>query len=420
MALARTIKDSVSIGIIGDWGSGKTSFINMVLESLSINKKIVIINFNPWNISTRKQLISDFLTMLSKEICKVPFPEFKCRNLKKIYSHFKFKFFSEVSQNLEDLALLFKMSSYVIADPVISVAMSKTSNAISDFNKLLSAEKKGLDEIKNKINTALSNIDTKIIIVIDDLDRLADTDIREIFQLVRSIADFKNTMYILAYDNEIVTKALDKIQKDKGERYIEKIVQVPIVLPKLNKADLTAIFMQKIEQFSFVYEKIDKNEFIENLNTNHFAGAFENIRDINRYLNVLKFEMSAIKQELYLYDFAVITLFKLFEPKFYEFIYNYSEFFKRTALDSDEKNKELQKSTYTNFIDEQIKCLNKLNKEVVKNLLISVFPKIDDLYNRDFSNSKDRSDYKYKHRLAYSDYFQDYFVLNFAENVIRK
>ncbi|EGO0810621.1 NTPase, partial [Campylobacter lari] len=339
----------------------------MVLESLSINKKIVIINFNPWNISTRKQLISDFLTMLSKEICKVPFPEFKCRNLKKIYSHFKFKFFSEVSQNLEDLALLFKMSSYVIADPVTSVAMSKTSNAISDFNKSLSAEKKGLDEIKNKINTALSNIDTKIIIVIDDLDRLADTDIREIFQLVRSIADFKNTMYILAYDNEIVTKALDKIQKDKGERYIEKIVQVPIVLPKLNKANLTAIFMQKIEQFNFTYEKIDKNEFIENLNTNHFAGAFENIRDINRYLNVLKFEMSAIKQELYLYDFAVITLFKVFEPKFYEFIYNHFEIFAGTAL----ANYEEQESIYTNMINKQIESLNKLNKKVIKKLLIS-------------------------------------------------
>ncbi|EHU1054062.1 hypothetical protein KY295_000259 [Campylobacter lari] len=421
MALARTIKyykdkDSVSMGIIGDWGSGKTSFINMVLESLSINKKIVIINFNPWNISTRKQLISDFLTMLSKEICKVPFPEFKCRNLKKIYSHFKFKFFSEVSQNLEDLALLFKMSSYVIADPVTSVAMSKTSNAISDFNKSLSAEKKGLDEIKNKINTALLNIDTKIIIVIDDLDRLADTDIREIFQLVRSIADFKNTMYILAYDNEIVTKALDKIQKDKGERYIEKIVQVPIVLPKLNKANLTAIFMQKIEQFNFTYEKIDKNEFIENLNTNHFAGAFENIRDINRYLNVLKFEMSAIKQELYLYDFAVITLFKVFEPKFYEFIYNHFEIFAGTAL----ANYEEQESIYTNMINKQIESLNKLNKKVIKKLLISIFPKIYDLYNRDFSDLKDRRKYKHKHRIASLEYFQDYFVLNFAEELIKK
>lgn len=133
-ALAKIIKsyqdeDSISIGIIGDWGSGKTSFVNMILEELKDDENFIIINFNPWNISTRKQLISDFFTMLSKEICKVPFPEFKCRNLKKIYSHFKFKFFSEVSQNLEDLALLFKMSSYVIADPVTSVAMSKTSNA---------------------------------------------------------------------------------------------------------------------------------------------------------------------------------------------------------------------------------------------------------------------------------------------------
>ncbi|MCV3446273.1 KAP family NTPase [Campylobacter lari] len=419
MALARTIKyykdkDSVSIGIIGDWGSGKTSFINMVLESLSINKKIVIINFNPWNISTRKQLISDFFTMLSKEICKVPFPEFKCRNLKKIYFHFKFKFFSEISQNLEDLALLFKMSSYVIADPVTSVAMSKTSNAISDFNKSLNAEKKGLDEIKNKINTALSNIDTKIIIVIDDLDRLADTDIREIFQLVRSIADFKNTMYILAYDNEVVTTALDKIQKDKGERYIEKIVQVPIVLPKLNKADLIAIFMQKIEQFNFAYKKIDKNEFIENLNTNHFAGAFENIRDINRYLNVLKFEMSAIKQELYLYDFAVITLFKVFEPKFYEFIYNYYEIFTRTTSEG------YGYLSVKKMIKEQIESLNKLNKEVIRKLLISIFPRIEWLYNREFYTSKNEVEYTYKNRIASRKHFQDYFVLNFTEELIRK
>ncbi|MCV3349137.1 P-loop NTPase fold protein [Campylobacter sp. RKI_CA19_01128] len=332
----------------------------------------------------------------------------------------KTNFFSKVPQKLEDLALLFKMSSYVIADPVTSVAMSKTSNAISDFNKLLSAEKKGLDEIKNKINTALSNIDTKIIIVIDDLDRLADTDIREIFQLVRSIADFKNTMYILAYDNEIVTKALDKIQKDKGERYIEKIVQVPIVLPKLNKANLTAIFMQKIEQFSFIYEKIDKNEFVNKIKKNNFTGAFESIRDINRYLNVLKFEMSVIKQELYLYDFAVITLFKVFEPKFYGFIYNHFEIFAGTALASYEINREEQESIYTNMIDKQIESLNKLNKKVIKKLLISIFPKIYDLYNRNFFDLKDRKKYKHKHRIASLDYFQYYFVLNFAENIIRK
>ncbi|EFK9800287.1 NTPase, partial [Campylobacter coli] len=194
----------------------------------------------------------------------------------------------------------------MIADPVASVAMSRASSIINNFNKLLSVEKKGLDEIKNEINTALLNIDIKIIIVIDDLDRLADTDIQEIFQLVRSIADFKNTIYILSYDEEIVSKALDKIQKDKGGKYIEKIVQVPIKLPKVSQENLKDIFIKKLKTIHIKYEALDKDEFIKN------ADAFKSIRDMERFLNTFKIEVNAINQELYLYDFAVITLLKIF------------------------------------------------------------------------------------------------------------
>ncbi|EIX7698757.1 hypothetical protein MK749_000284 [Campylobacter coli] len=158
----------------------------------------------------------------------------------------------------------------MIADPVASVAMSRASSIINNFNKLLSVEKKGLDEIKNEINTALLNIDIKIIIVIDDLDRLADTDIQEIFQLVRSIADFKNTIYILSYDEEIVSKALDKIQKDKGGKYIEKIVQVPIKLPKVSQENLKDIFIKKLKTIHIKHEALDKDEFIKKIKENNF------------------------------------------------------------------------------------------------------------------------------------------------------
>ena len=44
-------------------------------------------------------------------------------------------------------------------------------------------------------NQELEDLDKKILIVIDDIDRLCDEEIREIFQLVKSIADFKNTIY---------------------------------------------------------------------------------------------------------------------------------------------------------------------------------------------------------------------------------
>lgn len=407
-------EDSIAFGIIGDWGSGKTSFINMALEDFKNDENFIIVKFNPWNISTRKQLISDFFTILAKEIRNAPFPKLKIENFKKIYSHIKIKFLSRAPNGLEELSLLFKISSYVIADPVISAAMSKTSSIINDFNKLLSIEKKGLDEIKNEINTALSNIDTKIIIVIDDLDRLVDTDIQEIFQLVRSIADFKNTIYILSYDEEIVSKALDKVQKDKGGKYIERIVQVPIKLPKISQENLRDVFVKKLEAIHIKYETLDKNEFIQEIKDNNFADAFKNIRDMERFLNTFKIEVNAINQELHLYDFAVITLLKVFEPRFYDYIYeNYENFFS-IILTTGEKNKA---ETLKNIIDAQMNKITKLNKQEVLELIKTIFPKIKELYD---NRQLEFSNHTKKKRIAAVEYFHCYFVLNFPNNEFSK
>ncbi|EAH6000806.1 NTPase [Campylobacter coli] len=76
-------KDSITFGIISDWGSGRTSFVNMTLEDFKNDENFIIVKFNPWNISTRKKLISDFFTTLAKEIRKASFPKFKIKNLKK-------------------------------------------------------------------------------------------------------------------------------------------------------------------------------------------------------------------------------------------------------------------------------------------------------------------------------------------------
>lgn len=303
--LTKTIKnykesDSISIGIIGDWGSGKTSFINMVLEDFNDDKKFIIINFNPWNISTRKQLISDFFTKLSIEIGR--------KNTSKRYK--------KLSNGLKVLSYAFKPFKFIPGLDIASEISDNISNALQEIAEMT---EKNLDTTKEEINNAIKKIDKKIIIVIDDLDRLADTDIQEIFQLVRSIADFKNTMYILAYDNEIVTKALDKIQKDKGERYIEKIVQVPIVLPKLNEATLKKIFLEKINNIKLKYPKLDDGRLA--MHAKNLVKCFHNLRDVNRYINILSFEINAIEEDLFLYDFAVITLIKIFEPTIYDYIY---------------------------------------------------------------------------------------------------
>ena len=65
-------KDSLVIGLLGEWGSGKTSLVNMTIDyintisdSLEQDEKPIIIYFNPWNFSGQNQLISQFFNKLS-------------------------------------------------------------------------------------------------------------------------------------------------------------------------------------------------------------------------------------------------------------------------------------------------------------------------------------------------------------------
>ncbi len=320
--LSREIKsykneDSLTIGIVGKWGSGKTSFINMVLENFEENDDYIIIKFNPWNISSRKQLISDFFLQLSNNIEK------KGSN----------EIIGAIGKSLGTLSKFFKPLGFIPPLSVLSTIGDITEKASEFINEYVESEKEDLESLKDNINNKLTNLNKKIIIVIDDIDRLCDEEIREMFQLVKSIADFKNTIYILSYDREIVTKALDKTQQGKGEEYLEKIVQVPLVLPYISKNDLDKIFINRLNIIINIPDEEYDNSYFSEIYYNGLAENFENLRDIERYMNVFSLGINLAREELNINDYIVITLIKVFEPDLYEYIKNNKEYFSGTKFD---------------------------------------------------------------------------------------
>ena len=82
-SLAKTLlqysfSSSLTIGLYGEWGSGKTSLLNMVLETVeSKDSNTVILRFNPWLCSNSKQLITQFFKQLSAAI-KLKKPKMNC------------------------------------------------------------------------------------------------------------------------------------------------------------------------------------------------------------------------------------------------------------------------------------------------------------------------------------------------------
>ena len=396
--LSREIKsykneDSLTIGIVGKWGSGKTSFINMVLENFEENDDYIIIKFNPWNISSRKQLISDFFLQLSNNIEK------KGSN----------EIIGAIGKSLGTLSKFFKPLGFIPPLSVLSTIGDITEKASEFINEYVESEKEDLESLKDNINNKLTNLNKKIIIVIDDIDRLCDEEIREMFQLVKSIADFKNTIYILSYDREIVTKALDKTQQGKGEEYLEKIVQVPLVLPYISKNDLDKIFINRLNIPDEEYD----NSYFSEIYYNGLAENFENLRDIERYMNVFSLGINLAREELNINDYIVITLIKVFEPDLYEYIKNNKEYFSGTKFDEFLNKDKKEILTELERIYEKLK---KLEKRKIKRLMEVVFPKLEvTTYDEGFIDIWGKT-----RRIATPVYFESYFRLDFPEDEIKK
>lgn len=400
--------DSLTIGIIGEWGSGKTSFINMTLEVLENDEDYIIFHFNPWNISTRKQLISDFFSQLSNEIGKID----------------STAVIKEVSQNLKLLSKIFKPVS-LIPIPQISLIASFMKKSCEETGKFLedisNQQEKSLDEVKEELNNSLEKLNKKVLIVIDDIDRLSDNDIREIFQLVKSIADFKNTIYLLSYDNDIVSEALNNLQNGRGEEYLEKIIQVPIMLPHISKSEVNKIFLNKLGNILTIpEEEFDKNYYNE-LYSNGFSNNLTNLRDVERYLNSFSFGFNTVKDELNIIDYMAITLFKVFEPQIYKYIQENEEYFTGVKFDGEfEINPQENREKIKKELEELFDNLKKINKENAKDMIKTIFPKIKGLYSGSNYDYGFIQKWNAERKIASPKYFPFYFSLDFPENEIKK
>ena len=126
--------------------------------------------------------------------------------------------------------------------------------------------------------------------MIDDIDRLNNSQIRAIFQLVNSLAGFPNMIYLLSFDREIVVRALQEEQKCDGEEYLEKIIQVPFDIPEADKTLVNAVFFERLTNIIFAEQYNLDHEYWGMVFQTCISPYIVNIRDVNRVLNAFEFK----------------------------------------------------------------------------------------------------------------------------------
>jgi hypothetical protein len=118
------------------------------------------------------------------------------------------------------------------SNPAAAAALKASLNLL----ETVGSRDESLSALRKKLLAELADSAVPIVVLIDELDRIEDQEIRTVAQLVRSVADFPGISYVLAYDHDRVVQALgegapDSARAERGRAYLEKIVQLQIPLP---------------------------------------------------------------------------------------------------------------------------------------------------------------------------------------------
>lgn len=421
--LARTLlnlknQDTFTVGLFGKWGSGKTSIVNMMLSEMEEqqknspeDEKLTIVHFEPWNFSNTNQLLTQFFIRLSNE-----FRSSGDKRLVKI---------GDALEKYSDAFDLLNAVPYI--GGLIGFLGKKGTAAVG--NKLKKGnDEKDISKQKDAVVKLLTKQASRILVVIDDIDRLSNKQIRQVFQLVTSVAKFPNTIYLLVFDKEIVVKALEKVQEGDGEDYLEKVIQMPIQIPDINPAKIRQVLLNRLNIILSEHEEIGfQQSHWERLYRPCVIPFIDSLRTVNRLCNAIQFKIADIYEEIDFTDMVAISVLEIQFPEVYEWIKANKSVLTGESNLSIVGNQNKTEKDWQEFYAAQIRGLlqqgnglaDDFEVEKIMEFLANLFPhfgrKIGKIYEVYNWNS-----FRRNNQIAHTDKFDRYFAFDLDEIEIHK
>ena len=281
--IERETTSALSIGINARWGDGKSSFINLMEEKFLQNKDLfIVIRFNP-RYSTNDKIQSAFFEELYSELSKYD-------------SRFKSSF-NDYLRVID-----------VMTDNKYLSALFQSSTLFNRVNE------------KSRINGAIRRLKKRVIVIIEDLDRLTGDEIVEVFKLIDGNAAFDNLIFISAYDKGRINSLLES--KDEWAAFSDKFFTWERPLPLRSSQLLLDFLIPNLTSgLSFNDEEIEDVKSSIIANSSFFTFYLKNLRDVKRYINLVKPSLKRIYKEVKLRDFLLIELVRYRYPDEHRVLY---------------------------------------------------------------------------------------------------
>jgi predicted KAP-like P-loop ATPase len=412
--------NSIVIGVYGEWGEGKTTTLNFIEHRLGeLNQEggltregasVLFFWFNPWRFQDESNLLLSFFQTLAKALKDPP-------------STIRDKLSDKLGLLSESVLKYTERLSF-ISIPIGPIQFSPAKFA-EEMNKDRSS--KELEDIKKNIEEQLRDACLRIVVFMDDIDRLDTAEVQMLFKLVKLTANFCYTVYILAFDEEMVAKALEKVYPEMemtsagggspGHAFLEKIVQVPLQLPHASKLSLLLLYSKRMKQM-LADVHVDMTDAEWNQFQTHFVDGLlvstNTPRRFTRYLNTLAFALPLLRDEVNPSDLMLIEGLRVFYPTLYSLVKNNSNVFLGSLLDGELKDQEHRLQTeefWRNIIEDALKTYTRKQQTSGRNLLLTLFPRLASIFGTaDFYSDQEKKQWIKEKKVATKEYFERYFI----------
>ncbi|MFN7280966.1 MAG: P-loop NTPase fold protein [bacterium] len=364
----------VIVGIVGPWGSGKSSVLNLLANELEQrDPKPVVVRFDPWLVSGRDDLILALLSEMYAALAAAP--ELQANAV---------RFLDTASPYL---SVLGRVGGLFL--PGLPAVVNGSVDAIRQRIKAPDT----LQHLKAAVAKILLEVSVPIVVLIDELDRLRDDEVRTIAQLVRAVADFPHVSYVLAYDQRRVEEALGSDlpgesaeRRERGRAYLEKLVHIPIPLPTAVAVEIKELLLAEINAI-FAENKLSTTKIESARGQRLISMLSEEIlttpREVLRATSVFRVLAGMVlEEEVEWLDLIALSVLQTRFPELYQPLRDTPEFFAPNLLTKTgvsrwselQKEKDVQARLKARFPNVRL-------EEAGHSLLRFLFPQVfDQLY----------------------------------------
>lgn len=374
----------VVVGVLGAWGHGKSSFINLMKEEFVDDPALTLIDFNPWMFSGSQQLVDFFFKEIASEL------RLKDKDR-----------FGDIADGLDAYG---DVLSPIAILPFVGAWWDRSFKAVRTAAKWAKDRRLGTKSLREKVADALKELDQPIVVVVDDIDRLGTDEIRDIFKLVRLTASFPNLVYILAFDRKRVEQALDETNVP-GRAYLEKIIQLSFDLPAIPRELLRKEVFSSLDR---ILGGVPDNRFNESRWPDIFVEIIEplfgNLRDVIRLGLSARPTLEALGAEVEIVDLLALESFRVFRPELFERLLEMRSTLTQVSEGYGSRDDPKAKEQ----VEDLLKCAGE-EAGIVKDLISRVFPaarRYLENYNYDYSSM---AEWRREHRVAHIDFLNLYF-----------